>query len=355
MTFAKRPVGRRRLVGVALAAGLVCLLAALHPAAAGLGEQAPTATPAPVSGVTAVVAVERAFVFPVPDRLAEPITYLYERERVPVLAAAADGVFLQVTVGEQPGWILRAQVELEGYPAPLAAVDTPAPSATPTATVPRPTPTPIPLATATSLPGSPTDPAPTADTTPAADGTPAAGDAGAPASDLPAVVPGSPPPLTITLPEGWEALDLIVPFESLAGDLTEVPLTIYFGPLPGDVHGYIYLYWGFPNVAALSGEYNLWADGVQLLRGSLIGESCTLGLYEQKLFSIGGIEAVGASYQTSDCVEETNTAGWFGVVRVYDGSFAFFTAVEPLHAIVDQRDALQAILDSVEFLPPEDE
>ncbi len=347
MIFAKR----LWMAGMALAAGLVFWLAALHPAAAGPGEQAPTSTPG--DGLTALVAVERAFVFPIPDRLAEPITYLFERERVPVLAASSGGDFLQVMAGGQPGWILRAQVDLEGDPALLDARDTLAPTATPavtaTATAPRPTPTPILLASATPRPARTDDPAPEADATPAAE------ESTAGAGDLPAVVPGTPPPLTITLPEDWEALDLIVPFESLAGDLAEVPLTIYFGPLPDEVNGYIYLYWGFPNVAALDGEYNLWADGVQLLRGSLIGESCTLGLYEQKLFSIGGLEAVGASYQTSDCVDETDTAGWFGVVRVYDGSFAFFTAVEPLHAIVDQRDALQAILDSVEFLPPEDE
>ena len=348
MMFANRPVGRRWLAGGGLAVGLAIVLAAIPPAIAGFGAQALTSTPEPASGVTALIAVERAFVFPIPDRLAEPLTYLFERERVPVLAVSPDGVFLLTSVDGQQGWILRAQVELEGDLSQLERPVTSTPAASPTAAPRRFTPTPIGAATATAAPGQ-------NDLTPAPGMTAAAQDGDVDTGDLPPVLPGAPPPLTIALPDGWEALDLVVPFRPLAGNLTDVPLTIYFGPLSGGARGFIYLYWGFPNVATLDGEINLWADGVQLLRGSLVGESCTLGLYEQKMFSIGGLEAVGASYQTSDCAGETDTAGWFGVVQVYGGSFAFYTAVEPLHAIVDQRDALQAILDSVEFLPPQED
>jgi hypothetical protein len=167
------------------------------------------------------------------------------------------------------------------------------------------------------------------------------------------MLPGVPPPLEITLPDGWQAAHLVVPLRTFDDNLHDIPLTIYFGPLPGDASAFIYLYWGFPNtVDWVTGEFNLWADGVQLLRGSLVGETCNLGVYDQQTFMVGGLEGVGAYYQAADCEGESDTAGWFSTLRVNNGSFAFFVAVEPWEARTAQRDTLQAILDSVKFLPP---
>ncbi len=134
------------------------------------------------------------------------------------------------------------------------------------------------------------------------------------------------------------------------GQTRSIPLTIYFGPLSDSVQGYIYLYWGFPNVVDFDGTFNLWADGVQILRGSLVGPSCNLGLDEQMTFSVGGHEGVGTYYAAVGCADETDTTGWFAALRVDQGSYAFFTAVEPFDALIAQRGALQAILDTVEFL-----
>jgi hypothetical protein len=141
---------------------------------------------------------------------------------------------------------------------------------------------------------------------------------------------------------------MLVPFSSY-GEARELPLTIYAGPLAEDVRGIIYLFWDFPNVVSASGELNLWADGVQLLRGSLIGDACNLGVYDQKTLTVGGQSGVGAFYQADECEGQANAAGWFVTVRVGSTSFAFFVAVEPLEAMPDQVMAMQAILDTVRF------
>jgi hypothetical protein len=41
------------------------------------------------------------------------------------------------------------------------------------------------------------------------------------------------------------------------------------------------------------------------------------------------------------------------VVRAEGGTFAFYTAVDPWDKLPAYRDALQAILDTVEFMPAE--
>jgi hypothetical protein len=327
----------------------LCLLLAVG-GAVHAQPPAPTAS----SPVEAVIAVERAVVFPTPDRNAEPLTYLYERERVPVLGQSPDALFLLVAVGDLQGWILRVQADLSGdltaVPVigdalPPPATLTPWPS---TPTMPGVVPTRTPLPTRTpALTGGETG---TFNPTPMPDVT--GGEA------LP-LLPGVPPPLTITLPEAWETVNLVVPLHTFDDRTHDVPLTIYFGPLRGNVNAFIYLYWGFPNTVEVdwaTGEqkYNLWADGVQILRGSLIGETCNLGVYDQQPFFVGGLEGVGAYYQAADCEGENDTAGWFTIVRVYNGTFAFYIAVEPWDARTAQRDTLQAILDSVAFLSPDE-
>ncbi len=331
------------------------LLASVGIAGAG-GLALQAATPSPQSAVEAVIAVDRAPVFPLPDRNAEPFTTLFQRERVPIFGQTADGVFLLTAVDGAQGWILRAQVDLSGDTAliPMVSGTQPAPTVTFTPFVASSTPgsraTRTPLPTQTNVPTNPPL-AVTPTSLPAAETPVATLPAGTP-SDLPAVVPGVPPPLEITLPEDWKAVHVEVPFRAFDGQVHSIPLSVYTGPLPGGVTGYVYLYWGFPNVVDFGGNYNLWADGVQLLRGSLIGESCNLGIDQQMSFRVGAYEGVGTFYAAVSCDSETDTAGWFAALRVDEGSYAFFTAVEPFSALADQIAPLQAILDSVVFLPP---
>lgn len=336
----------------ALTLTLMALLLAIGARTLAAPQPQPAA-PTRSSPVTAVIAVEKAIVFAAPDRTSAQLLTVYERERFPVLAQHPGGVFLLIVVETVPGWVLKAQVDLEGDLALIPVLEaeaalrlltgTPAAPAslTPLTATPTAPPTRTPLPTRTPDPAGPTRvPTSTLSTTPE--------------EALLQVLPGVPPPVTLTLPVGWESLDWVVPILTLDNEVRDIPLTIYFGPLQEGVYGLIYLYWGFPNtVDWVTGDYNLWADGVQLLRGSLVGRSCTLGLYDQQTFSVGGVEGVGANYQSSNCTDEADTAGWFVVVRAYEGTFAFYMAVEPWSALPDQRAALQAILDTVEFLPPE--
>ena len=302
-------------------------------------------SPTPPASVLATVAVERAYVFARPERTADVLTYVYQRERLPVLGQTADGRYLLVEVETLQGWVLAAQMDISGD---LTSVPVWGGTSTP-----QPTRTPGPRATATVTPLPTHTPLPTRTSSFTPDPTALAAGTSTPTNELPPVLPGKPPPLTIDLPAGWESLHLEVPFRSFDGVLRSVPLSVYYGPLEGQVQGYIYLYWGFPNVVDFDGEYNLWADGVQLLRGSLVGDSCNVGLDEQRTFKVGGLEGVGTYYAAVACTDQKDTTGWFAVLRVYEGSYAFFTAVEPFDALVSQRAALQAILDSVRFLPPD--
>ncbi|HML23154.1 MAG TPA: hypothetical protein PKD09_15985, partial [Aggregatilinea sp.] len=103
---------------------VAALIAVTLLAACGGNSATPAPTTAPTAAApVAVVAVERAMVFPAPDRNAEPFTSLYERERIPVEGASPDGSFLRVSIDGQPGWILRAQVEIEGDLALVAVAE----------------------------------------------------------------------------------------------------------------------------------------------------------------------------------------------------------------------------------------
>ncbi len=327
---------KRRFVAV-MGVGLCLLAAFAGPVMAAPENQPPSPTPPGV--IDALVAVERAVVFAAPERTAEPLTYVYERERIPVYGQTPDGVFLLTTVDTLDGWVLRAQVDLNGDLAQVPVIVSPALAVhvtlTPTLTItPYQPPTPV-----TVVP-SPTR-APTRTPQPGAD-------TGAD-SNMP-LLPGVPPPVTLTLPPGWESVDLVVPLRTFDGELHDAPLTIYFGPLAEGVNGYVYLYWGFPGtVDYITQEYNPWADGVQILRGSLVGESCNLGRYDQRVFQVGEYEGVGAYYQASECDDEASTAGWFVSLRVDTIPFAFFTAVEPWDALNDYQLVLQTLLDSVTF------
>ncbi|MBN1201082.1 MAG: hypothetical protein JXJ20_04425 [Anaerolineae bacterium] len=354
----------------------MCLLAACggDEADSGAGTTQDVASTAQVE---AVIAVERAMVFPAPDHSADPLTYLYQRERVPVHGKSADGVFLLTTVDGTDGWILAAQVILSGDPGSVPVIDAAAQRGTPASATPMLAPSVTPTGTPTAKPTSsePTrtplpsrTPLPTLTPTVAGDLSDAEAsllvpDAGTTDPDAiptsPSIRTGEPPPLTIDLPDGWEAVHMLMPFRTFNA-ARDVPLTIYFGPLPDaaggtPVTGYIYLFWGFPNVVSPTGEFSLWADGLQILRGSLVGESCNLGIdQEQQTFYVGGIKALGTFYTAVSCEDQVDTAGWFAALRVDNGNYAFYTAVEPLDTLPDQVMNLQAILDTVEFLPPEE-
>jgi hypothetical protein len=310
-------------------------------------EDKPTAN-SPAS-VEALITVERAAVFPQPDRNLTPFTYVYERERIPVLGKTEDGTFLLVQIENAIGWILTVQVELNTDQAQLTVV-------TPIAMLPTATPAPTTLAPTETLASSELTATPEATRTPLPTLTPivqpiaATVDPNAPTA-IPPFLPGVPPPLTLTLPEGWQGGDFLISYQGVDA-MRDQPLSIYSGPLPNGARGYIYLFWAFPNVLTPSGEYNLWGDALQLLRGALIGETCNLGIdLHQYTFYVGGREGVGTQFTAADCQDQPDAAGWFAALRVENGNYAFFTAVEPPSALPDNVNTLQAILESVTFTP----
>ena len=352
----------RKPLRCALVAGLIALCVPL--AACGTdeppdrGAASPTAAeraqPGPPS---AVIAVERAQVFPQPDRNSEPLTYLFEREQVPVRGQSADGAFWAVTVDGREGWILAAQADLTGDPAQLAVIDRAAGAETATLTA-APSPELSPPATLTAAPTepvtprpsrTPTEPAPTATARPTSAAIAPDRDAATPTEAR--IFPGTPPPLTLDLPAGWEAAHVLLPFRTPV-TVSEVPMSLYEGPLPGGATGHLFLFWGFPNVTGPSGKIDLWTDALQILRGSLVDQSCNLGIdLEPKTYTVGEHDAVGSLFSAVDCEGEPDTAGYFAALQVAGGNFAFYFAVEPPGAFADQFPALQAVLESVRFDP----
>lgn len=321
---------------------------AVSPTAA---ERAPSSTP------SAMIAVERAQVFPQPDRNSEPLTYLFEREQVPVRGQSADGAFWSVTVDGHAGWILAAQADLTGDPAQLAVIDPAAGAGKATLTA-APSPEASPPATLTAAPTEPVTPRPSrtpAEPSPTSTARPTSA-AIAPDTDAATptearIFPGTPPPLTLDLPAGWEAAHVLLPFRTPV-TVSEVPMSLYEGPLPGDATGHLFLFWGFPNVTGPSGQIDLWTDALQILRGSLVDQSCNLGIdLEPKAYTVGGHDAVGSQFSAVDCEGEPDTAGYFAALQVDGGNYAFYFAVEPPDAFADQFPALQAVLESVRFNP----
>ena len=334
---------------------------------AACGENAsPDPTEAAPSGPpSAVIAVERAIVFPQPDRSAEPLTYLFEREQVPVHGRSADGAFLAVTVDGREGWILAAQADLAGDPAALEVIEPdevaaastptvePSPGVTPEATseaTPDASPTAPPTATRTPRPTLTPEDATPAPLTPTARPTSAAIEPPKAATPTQArIFPGTPPPLTLELPAGWQSAHILLPFRTPMS-VSEVPMSLYEGTMPGGASGHLFLFWGFQNVTGPSGEIDLWTDALQILRGSLIDPSCNLGIdLEPKTYTVGGHEAVGTLFSAVDCEGEPDTAGFFAALRIEGGNYAFFFTVEPPGAFADQFPALREVLTSVRF------
>jgi len=334
---------------LAIFAGLIALTLLL--AACGKDEPPDSTATAPSGPPSAVIAVERAVVFPWPDRNAPPLTYLFEREQVTVRGQSADGAFWLVAVGAGEGWILAAQADrIDDAPLPVIELNAPDATSTPPATLTR-----TPALTSTSTPAKSATPRatpPTLTITPFPPPTSAALNVpeGVGATSTPrSIWPGTPPPLTLELPAGWQAAHVLLPFQTPAS-LREVPMSLYEGALPGGATGHLFLFWGFPNVTSPTGEISLWTDALQLLRGSLVDQSCNLGIdLTPKMYRVGGHEAAGTLFSAVDCAGEPDTAGYFAALQVEGGNYAFFFAVEPPGAFADQLPTLQAILDSVRF------
>lgn len=164
-----------------------------------------------------------------------------------------------------------------------------------------------------------------------------------------------PPPLDIALPEGWQYGYNVLALNDVDA-IQAVPVAVYTGPVTGGT-GTIVLLWGFPNITAGnplmpdSGQVDLWVDGLRLLRLAVVEQGCNIGTDLRQTYRIGSQEAVGTQFAAVDCPELADTRGWFAGLQHENLNFVFFVYTEPIDALNPGRDALQSILDSVQFRP----
>ncbi|MFP4323472.1 MAG: hypothetical protein ACLFTK_13555 [Anaerolineales bacterium] len=353
-----------------------------------LSTELPTPTPSPPPAtptprlvvvpdddIPARVIVSEGIVFQQPSRDAEQVDRLFEGEIVEVIGrlpseTSGDQFYFVGRNNTVLGWMLAAQLDVQGELSNVpfledadVALSTVMPAATDLAQVPTaapmeespsPAPTTTPPSaspTATTIPFNPTEtPAAVETARAAATATPLE----EPTPDGPTPTPGpaqgEPPPLSIDLPAGWQQAHFVVPITTsyLQGAL---PISLYQGLLPGNSVGSIWLVYGFPNVTSPSGEINLLGDGVQLLRGLLLDPTtCQIGLSDEvREYRVGEREAVGTIYSAVNCANSPDMAGYFAVLQVGGGNFAFFVGVEPPDTVEQALPQMQTILESVEF------
>ncbi len=323
------------------------------PPAATLANSTPVVD---VSG-TPVVKVNRAraIVFTTPNRTAEEIATIFEDEEFTALARTESDslgdVYYLIQIGETQGWVLASQIEFSGDEAQLIVANVVTATPTTEEDVATSIPTNIPTntsAAATLVPSvTPTfTPLPIqteVETTLAPSVSPQATPT---YSDEFEIQAGPEPPLTISLPEGWESGNYLVPVANLfaAGNIA---MSVYEGPLADGKTGQIWILWGFPNIAPF-GDVNLWSDGLQLLRGLLFFE-CNIGIDTKREFTIDNITAEGTYYSAVDCAQGSDIAGWFGALQYEGGNFAVFTGIEPVERVTEGLPEIQAIVDSIEF------
>lgn len=170
-----------------------------------------------------------------------------------------------------------------------------------------------------------------------------------------------PPPLSLTLPEGWQGgIDVLVLQDIDA--IRNIPFAVYTGPVANGT-GTIVLLWGFPNLLpaprgleanAIPPELlDLYLDGTRLLRVAVMEQGCNIGTDIRRSYSVGGLEAIGTTFASVGCPQLPDTRGWFAGLRQYNLNFVFFAFVEPIASFDAAAAELQAILDTAQFaLPP---
>ncbi|MBZ0316117.1 MAG: hypothetical protein K8L91_06850 [Anaerolineae bacterium] len=311
--------------------------------------------------VTAVIIVPRATALTAPSRNADELTTLLQGEQVKVLRQtlpdALGTIFYEVELGTQRAWVLNSQVEISGDVSTLgiAFVPTASPETVAQGVTSAPT-TAVPTRTLTATPTAtivtPASAEPTAlpnNITPSA--SPVI------ANDNPSIQVGEAPPLSLTLPEGWDVGHFLIPVSGSIGQ-GNVKMTVYEGPLPDGVKGTIWVVWGFPpiinpNETNASGtlQLSLWPDGIQYLRG-LLFPGCNIGLYtdNRQTYDMGGYDGEGTTFSAVSCDSgASDISGWWVGVHVNEENFIFYMGVEPVDRIAEGLGPMQAIIDTLQF------
>ncbi|NWF68468.1 MAG: hypothetical protein HXY40_05230 [Chloroflexi bacterium] len=168
-----------------------------------------------------------------------------------------------------------------------------------------------------------------------------------------------PPPIAMTLPEGWQAgynTYVLQAFDTL------IPLrfALYTGPVTGGT-GFIVLLWAVPNLSganpfeASGADPSLYATGLLLLRSIIVEPDCNIGTDVERPYTVGGQPATGMLFSAVACPSGLpDTRGWFAALPANGLNFVFFMYSEPIGAMTDAQPELQAILDSVRFFSAAD-
>jgi hypothetical protein len=176
-----------------------------------------------------------------------------------------------------------------------------------------------------------------------------------------------PPPIDITLPQGWKAgYDAQVLADVEPNKFRIIPVAVYSGPITGGT-GTIALYWGFPNLVtpddasmaqaamgmtlAATPEPDLWSDGVRILRSAVIESDCNIGVDVRRTYRVGLLSAEGTQFSAVTCTKSKlpDTRGWFAGVKEKGVNFVFYVFSDPITAMDTSSGELQAILDTVRF------
>ncbi len=168
------------------------------------------------------------------------------------------------------------------------------------------------------------------------------------------------PPLDITLPNGWSEQMNDTLLLTDVDAMRPIPFVVWSGPVTGGT-GRIVLLWGFPSVAGGNPFETLletpapdpWADGLRLLRLAVVDQGCNIGTDLRRDYRVGLLPAQGTQFSAVDCPESPDTRGWFA--GLYEGgiNFVFFAFTDPIDAMTQGDDEMQAILDTVRFRPIE--
>jgi hypothetical protein len=170
-------------------------------------------------------------------------------------------------------------------------------------------------------------------------------------------------PVSFTLPEGWSLVlrdtyiyrDVV---EDADGPLETVPIDVYAGPLSSGTKGWIVVVWGFDSIVVteITGQEDFdtrsaWLDGLRMLQLVVFDPRCNMGTAPQRDYSVGGLPAIGATFNVVDCpLGIPDTRGWFASLKVEGLNFAFYMYVDPLQPAGSLTEfELQAILDTADF------
>ena len=175
---------------------------------------------------------------------------------------------------------------------------------------------------------------------------------------------GSAPPLSLTLPSNWHSTYTRLPVVDQVGEAL-VNVAAYAGPVSGETStpgtGFIYIIWNYPSLAPANPaalptsvadlqRQQILGDAYRLLRGTVFDVSCTFGTYGHSDFRIGALPAVGQSFQTTACADQSpDVVGWYAGLSQGGAPYLFYAYIQPVSDFNLGQPDLQHILDSVLF------